>query len=176
MPFCTKCGSEVSNEAKFCTSCGNTMSENTPATPENAKKLHCPNCKSHNLTVTTESSVGSAISTGRNVRTTVVSNTHRNYWVCSDCGMKFRNIQSLEEEIQKNRNNPIWATVFAIIAALIFLYLTSISNSFMGVMMTGYRIISLMITVICFIYIFVYKNRNKKMKEELEYLKKNCFN
>lgn len=178
MSFCPKCGKEVAEGIAFCTSCGNKMSEDAPVTQSGSKKLHCPNCKSHNLTVTTESSVGSAISTGRTVRTTMVSNTHRNYWVCSDCGTKFRNIQNLEEEIKKNKNAPKLCAVFAIIAAIFFLItlVQSMSNPFMGMMLMSSLVIEVVITVVCIIYVFVYKNKNVKMKEELAYLKENCFN
>ena len=67
-------------------------------------RLHCPQCKGEQITPIVESSVDGAMTThssnGR-FSSTTVSNTHRNYWMCSTCGNKFRNIQNLEQEIEK---------------------------------------------------------------------------
>ncbi len=180
MAFCQKCGKEVETGVAFCPSCGNNIvAPASSSEPTNtAKKLHCPNCKSYNFTITTESSVNGAVTTGKRIKTTSVSNTHRNYWVCSDCGTKFRNIQSLEEEIKKEKNSPAWCAVFTVLALAYFVYtLVAMASNPMAKYMLMYpRFISFIIAIVCFIFIFVYKKKLKKLKEELEYLKVNCFN
>lgn len=179
MSFCPKCGTSLSEGAGFCSSCGTktAVSAENAAPVNRAGKLHCPNCKSYNFSTVTESSVNGAVSTGHNIRATSVSNTHRNYWMCSDCGTKFRNIQNLEEEIQKSKNNPLIATIITIISAAVavFLFVKVMSNALAGLMLGTYAITAVVVTIVCFIYIFVYKNRLKKMRSELTYLKQNCF-
>ena len=152
---------------------------NTP----NATKLHCPNCKSHNISISTESSVGGAVtSTHGNMSVTSVSNTHRNFWFCSDCGTKFRNIQNLEEEIHKCRYTHIILWVFAAILSFTFIkfIISLISHPIAGGIMTLLFFPTIIGTftgaVVCIIMGFVSKSKLDKKKKELEYLKENCFN
>ena len=141
-------------------------------------KLHCPNCKSHNISITTETSVNSAMTTHHSHHSsTLVSNSHRNYWVCSDCGTKFRNLQNLDEEIQKSRKTPI---VMLILAAISFVI--SLAFSIMGMdNMVGMFIFFPLIFAFAigalafFIMFFVCKSQTKKMEKERDYLKQNCF-
>ena len=146
--------------------------------PSNGK-LHCPNCKSHNISITTESSVNSAMTTHRGNRSSsIVSNSHRNFWVCGDCGIKFRNLQSLEEELQKSRKTPIVTLILSIL-----LFIVSVSFIVMGMdNMFGLIVfLPLIITtgvtaIVFFIMTFVCKGKIKKMEQERNYLKQNCFN
>lgn len=140
---------------------------NTP----NATKLHCPNCKSHNISISTESSVGGAVtSTYGNTSVTSVSNTHRNFWFCSDCGTKFRNIQNLEDEINKCKYTHFIAWIIGAILAIIFI--VAIKNSVIGFLLFPFAIGA----VVFIIMGFVSKSKLDKKKKELEYLKENCFN
>ena len=147
---------------------------------QSTKKLHCPNCKSHNISISTESSVGGAVtSTHGNMSVTSVSNTHRNFWFCADCGTKFRNIQNLEEEIHKHRYTHIILWVIGAIAALGFIkfLISAISNPILGMLVLYPTIITLFACAVAFIIIgFVSKSRLDKAKKELEYLKEYCFN
>ena len=137
----------------------------------NAKKLHCPNCKSHNISISTESSVGGAVtSTHGNMSVTSVSNTHRNFWFCADCGTKFRNIQNLEEEINKCKYTHFIGWIIGVICA--FIFIIGINNS-----PIGFLLFPFLIAAIVFIIMgFVSKSKLEKKKKELEYLKENCFN
>lgn len=152
---------------------------NTP----NATKLHCPNCKSHNISISTESSVGGAVtSTHGNMSVTSVSNTHRNFWFCADCGTKFRNIQNLEEEINKCKYTHFIFWVIGAICAFVSIkfLIGAISNPIAGgIMMIFFypTIITVFVAAIIFIIMgFVSKSKLGKKKTELEYLKENCFN
>lgn len=94
-------------------------------------KLHCPKCKSRNLQtlVTTDQSVnvtakGGGYSGGKGClgfllfgpfgllcgscgqsqkTSTTVNNTSRTFWVCQDCGEKFRHLQEWENEVEELR-------------------------------------------------------------------------
>ena len=145
------------------------------------QRLHCPQCKSHNITITTESSVDGAVTThssnGR-YSSTRVSNTHRNFWVCSDCGTKFRNIQNLEEEIKSNKKaikTCIITTVISFIVSLFFI-INIISKPFSVIFFGAMAGFSSIFTIVAFVYIFVYKSRVAKMEAERQYLIENCFN
>lgn len=171
MQICPKCNAKV-KDGVTCSVCGAQLSQKTSG------RLHCPNCKSNNISISTESSVDGAISASRGrVSATTVSNTHRNYWFCSDCGTKFRNIQNLEEEISKYKNVPTILLVVSIIAVVIiagFIYVAS--GSSIGFLMIPPIFIFSIVALVTFCLSFVYKGRLKKMRAELEYLNTNCFN
>lgn len=181
MAFCTKCGTSLNEGNVFCPSCGtkNAVEGSTfRATVNTHGKLHCPQCKSYNISITTESSVTGAITANHGrMSTTSVSNTHRNFWMCGDCGAKFRNIQNLEEEIAKTKSSPIIAAVIFIISFILSVYLIiKIKSSTFGFLLSGFAITSTIFAIVSFCFIFVYTNRLKKMREELAYLKDKCFN
>ncbi len=181
MSICPNCNSSLQENAIFCASCGSKVSPDTPQQVRNhSSKLHCPQCKSHNLMVTTESSVTGAVTTssrsGR-ISSSHVSNNHQTFWVCGDCGTKFRNIQSLDEEIKKYKNSPTIFFVLAIVAAIICIYLSvnSMSNPLAGFMLGGYAVgsgIAVVIFICCGLY---NKSKLRKMNVELEELKIKCF-
>ena len=184
MSICPNCNTNLPDGSAFCTSCGTKIGTaappQAPANPVQGGKLHCPNCKSHNLQVTTESSVTGAVSThSRNGRfsSTHVSNNHQTFWVCNDCGTKFRNIQSLEEEINKYKIQPILFFVLAAIAAVLALvwYINSQNNP-LGPLFGVYIGASVIAGVIFLCCGFSWKGKLAKMRAELADLKNRCFN
>jgi len=141
--------------------------------------LHCPNCKSHNISISTESSVSGGVTAHHGaVSTTRFSNTHRNFWFCADCGTKFRNIPNLEEEIKKNKSSHIFLFVLAGIAAALFFYLyNQMSGSALGGIVFAPITFGTAFAAIGFLIGgFVAMNNQKKRVKELEYLKFHCFN
>lgn len=144
-----------------------------------SNKLHCPNCKSENIVFTTQTTVsGSVTSNNGGATTTSISSNHKDFWVCSDCGTKFRHIQSFEEEIKRENESgalKIMGVVFAILSIVIFVASQSHSFSdaegffiFLGVAVALGSIAS-------FIGIPFAKKATQKKMEELEKLKKDCF-
>lgn len=180
MPFCQKCGASLSEEASFCPSCGNKSGDLTQSSiSEGKNQLHCPKCKSNRIMPINESSVTGAVSSHHGAfSSTVVSNQHRAFWMCSDCGEKFRSIPSLEEEIRKSRNNPLVMTILTIVSLLLTIYLatSAAQNGLSSFMLGPYAIACAVATIILFISIFVMRSKLKKMKAELKYLQGNCFN
>ena len=144
----------------------------------NQKKLHCPNCKSVHISISTETSIDGAVTThGGGFSSTHVSNTHRNFWFCHDCGTKFRNLQNLLEEIKKVKKNPIvfgvLAAIFALVAVIFF-----IKSGDSWLYETVFRIWGYMLLVLAAVssvFIFVSKKKFKKLIEEYNYLQVNCF-
>lgn len=183
MPICQKCNSTLPENSVFCGNCGQKVTQPTQQSMAQqnfaVKKLHCPNCKSHNISITTESSVNGAVTTNNGgFSSTHVSNTHRNYWVCGDCGTKFRNIQNLEEEISKCKNSHIVFFVFAAIAAGLFIFFLSLclDNPFGALFFGVFTFGCAIATLIFVIYAFKSMRDVKKMRQELQYLKSACFN
>ena len=180
--FCSNCGNKMEDGVNFCASCGTnnqlntaeTSSQSTVSVTTGVKKLHCPQCGSHNLSITTESSVNGAVTSHHGAfSSSHVSNTHRNFWVCTDCGAKFRNIQSLQEEIKKTKSQPIVGAILAIIALILAIYFLTQNSWF--IMYKIWGMTSLFCAIIFAIFIFVGKNKLSKLKAELDYLQKNCF-
>lgn len=182
--FCSKCGQQVEGNSAFCGNCGTAVNSverpvvQQQSRPVQRAKLHCPTCKSYNISITTESSVNGAITTARgNMAATSVSNTHRNFWICADCGAKFRNIQSLEEEIASTKKSRTISTVFTFICLAVFIWLlVLLMESPLLVFIIGSgALFSFVATVVFFCFIFVYGGRVKKMTAERDFLLKNCF-
>ena len=186
--FCPNCGKEITDGSAFCPGCGKATAA-APAAPVTAaapaasatpvgKKLHCPNCKSSNIQISTESSVtGAVTANGRHFSSTHVTNEHQNFWFCSDCGTKFRNIQNLEAEIQKKKSYPVVYGVFT----LIFLVLTIVLliqavSSFFGFLFYSSTFLFAILTIVFFCQIFSWKKKLAALRAELEYLQVNCFN
>ena len=98
-----------------------------------------------------------------------MNSTHRNYWMCSSCGEKFRNIKNLQQEIvsvQKKLKS------FMVLGALIlFIFVASLilesASAFLPLV--------LILAVADGANIFINRKRIVDMTNELHYLKKNCF-
>ena len=177
MAFCKKCGAQVVDNTAFCASCGAPQNA-APAPAAVAGQLHCPNCKGTNLTPVVESSVDGAVTSSRgNLSATKVSSIHRNYWICSTCGNKFRNIQNLQEEMVKMEKNAKLYTIITVISAVLFFVFCKMVEEagFLGFLFWSFVLTAGLFALVSFCFIFVSKNKAKKMKEELAYLKKNCF-
>lgn len=143
-------------------------------------RLHCPQCKGEQINPIVESSVDGAMtshsSNGRYSNTTF-SNTHRNYWMCSSCGNKFRNIQNLEEEIAKTKKGVTVYKIGTIICFIITLGLIigMLDNPITAIVSGGFTFVMVIATIVFFCFIFTTKNKVKNMTAELEYLKIHCF-
>ncbi len=148
-------------------------------------KLHCPKCKSNNITITTESSLSAGLTTTRgNHSATQFESTHRNYWICQDCGTKFRNIQSLEEEIYACRNRPKIFNILGIISLVLLVILTGsamlslVNNPMITLTLIFWFPVLSFFFIFAIVFFAVGASARKKltaMKKELEYLSTNCF-
>lgn len=179
MRYCQSCGNELEDGALFCGVCG--QSQNTAIRPARKphtsypNKLHCPQCKSTAISpvVETEISGGTAVSHSFTRKTSGSSfrfnNTHRNYWMCSDCGYKFRNLQNLEEEIaslRKTAKSGVYGIILLVVLGL-FCCIT------IGAGFTLVLLVPILILVV--VSLFIIKGKIDAMESERAYLKKNCF-
>lgn len=174
MSYCTKCGVEVLEGSAFCSACGNKMTAEAAAPmeqtqPENLrqrKKMHCPVCKSRNISPTTEATSHQGMSYRVTKRISVggANTTNKNYWMCADCGNKFRNIKELETEGRKLKKAIL--PLFGALTAVFLLFLLIAPELWVMVLFPllvfGCATLGLWLTL-------------RKMEKELAYLQVNCF-
>ena len=154
------------------------------------KRLCCPKCKSNHLqaiveTSTSSKTTGNGYSPAKGClgslifgswgwflgalgqQRTVIETKNRNYWICSDCGNKFRNTEDWNEEIKKKdqavKVNLVLAIIFAVIALLFF------STNEMPVIIS---IVFLIVSLVNVVLFFFGKKRIQKEFQELERLKR----
>jgi len=180
MSFCQNCGTELGEGARFCSKCGQDQQTSVPdvrpTRAGNSRRLHCPECKSSDITPIVETDItgGTALNHSFSKKNSVsamqFNNTHRNYWMCSSCGCKFRNIQNLEEEI-KSTKSLLTRSIIGTILWIIFTLLTTAIGGFGFLFVLNILLIILLVAAI-----FYFKKRIAKLSEERVYLKKKCFN
>lgn len=179
MRFCQHCGSELDEGTRFCSNCGQGQQVPAPAArhPRSAgeKRLHCPECKSRDISpiVETEITGGTSLNHSFSKRNSVsamqFNNTHRNYWMCSSCGCKFRNIQNLEQELKSTENlvkRGILGVIFMIVLTLFYMFV--VDSGF-------FCILSIFLVILFVTAVFILKKRVIRLNEERVYLKRKCF-
>lgn len=181
MSYCRHCGTEISDDTRFCPNCGQSQQLSSASAParqsrsSTGKRLHCPKCRSNSISpvVETDISGGMAMSHAFSRRNSVsalkFNNVHRNYWMCSDCGHKFRNLQNLEAEISaltKMVKYAIYAIAFVVCICIFCVIKTRES--------TPLFLLCPLILVMVAATLYE-KNKINKMEAERAYLKKHCF-
>lgn len=190
MKYCPTCGTQISDSAAFCSECGthipgitdvkNTVQSNRRT---GRKSIHCPECGSTNLApiVESENNGGVAVSSPISQRMGMTSyssvTTHRNYWVCQDCGYKFRNLDNLKEELTKKSKLLKPLLIIGILATVMLLL--------MGIILSGnklFMVIMLPIMIPCItcdiiVWAFWVRTRREveNMTEEKRHLERHCF-
>ena len=183
MSFCPNCGNQIEDNSTFCRHCGHNQRHDSTAVsqqPRNGRKqMHCPKCKSTSFSPIVESDVsgGSTTSLSISKRVSVgqvhLKNTHRNYWLCSNCGEKFRNIQNLDEEIMElSKKQKI--VLIGCIAAVCFMIIAPLTLKY-DYERTPIRNLFLMFAAGFGIWFAYLRNKIGQLNKEKDYLKKHCF-
>lgn len=191
MKYCKNCGKQINDDSKFCTSCGTQaavqeINQHIPVTQGYSKankRLRCPQCGSVRFSPVVESTNngGVAVSNAVTRRTAVTSyssnTTHRNYWLCQDCGTKFRNIQNLKEEIASVTKLKNVFFVLSIITAVwcLFLFFMLEMESEVLFLLAPAIFVFVVFFLICFGIWLSSKFKLNKMNAEKKYLEENCF-
>lgn len=179
--FCPNCGNQL-NDERFCSNCGyanpdSQMNNNVPS------GIICPSCGSHRLQAVIEtdtSTTGKDFSAakgclgyllmgplgilcgscGQHKKTTVQNKT---FFVCSDCGKKFRSPEELKTMIEKN-NTVLKFTkiIIALMVVLIIIGLFLIDDG--GLFFVVLGIITGLFVI--FLYYISYDS-NRKFEAEL---------
>lgn len=175
MRYCPNCGSKLTEETKFCPTCGTEQNtqQSVRRTAVARKRLHCPNCRSTSLTPIVESmsSFGSVGRISKKVAITETSTSNKSYWMCQECGHKFRNLEDL---IQENKK-LIFFINFVLYGAFAFL---SIFSILMGLLTNqlGTTLVQLIIFAVAILFCraIVRKVKNNMTRKEKQ-LRKDCF-
>lgn len=179
MSFCVNCGNELNDGARFCSNCGHDQQTSiaAPKSPRTGgnKRLHCPECKSSDIApivetnITGGTSFNHSFSKRNSVSAMQFNNTHRNYWMCSSCGCKFRNLQNLEEELKNTKNLVTRGVIGLVLLSILFFFFTATIG------FGGFSILCIFVVILSVVAIIILKNRISNMSEERAYLKKRCF-
>lgn len=178
MKYCINCGQQIDDNAKFCAHCGTTQSVQAPGPQPNipgGKRLHCPKCRGTQLSPIVETDVQGGYSVNRSIgrkwgaSAVNLKSTHRDYWMCSQCGHKFRNLDNLNEEIATQAKAQRSCAIFSVLILVIsLLYLLTD----MGVLLI-FTLPGLILFVCLWLW---FRSKLTKLTQEKEYLEANCFN
>lgn len=177
MKYCSTCGQQIEEHAKFCPHCGSTQSAQAsvpqPVTPT-GRHLHCPKCKGTQFSPVVETDVKSGFSVhtaatkNLSFSDTQLKSIHRDYWMCQTCGTKFRNIENLETEIVTVSKSMkltmifcILFTVLSILCPIAEVGLACVLTVPFAMLLGGLHL--------------HYRIQCKKLTEEKEYLSTHCF-
>lgn len=179
MRYCPNCGSELADGVRFCINCGQDQQPPVSAPRKNVRKaagsMHCPQCKSGDISpivetdITGGTSFNHSFSKRNSVSAMQFNNTHRNYWMCSNCGCKFRNLQNLEEEL-KNTQGIVKRGMIGVILLIVLCLLFTMTIGF-----SVFSVLCIIVVSLCAIAIVILRKRISDMQQEQVYLKKNCF-
>ena len=142
-----------------------------------ANRLHCPYCKDDTLIAAMETDSSNSIHNvvgGPMATSTGFTKYHnRHYWMCRDCGKKFRNIEDLKGEIKKyQKTEKVWKIFSIILLPLIFFLLTKLDTLMITL---PFLIIFLLVFLVVFLEWNSCKKRIKIFSEELVWLEEKCF-
>lgn len=175
MRYCSTCGTQLAGDTRFCPNCGTEQGRPEPIHRNTGarKRLHCPNCKGTALIPVTEStgSIGSVGRLSRNTAIVGTDNINKSYWMCQECGHKFRN---LEDFIKENKRTVL-ALNIVLYGMLVFCAILSI---FMGLITSDYGMM-FAVVLMCAVFslcvrFFINKMKLKWEKDERA-LRKACF-
>lgn len=180
MKYCSNCGKQIDDNAKFCIHCGSSQAEpasvaNTQTVSGNMKRIHCPECKSTQISPIVETNIsgGTGFQVGVTRRTAVSSvsltSANRNYWMCQICGRKFRNIDNLKEELAaQEKNLKVLFNFMIVTLAISLLFVVCGAAILFGLMFS-----CALVFIGCY---FLQRKTIEKTNQELQYLQANCFN
>lgn len=181
MKYCKFCGKEI-DDAKFCPHCGKQQHTETPKTA-GGRRLHCPHCRGEQLIAVTETGEATGYATHgrvtRNIGTTTYHTTtvNRHYWMCQECGHKFRNLEDLEKELVTETKRAKGCKIAAVVFGVVFLLfvLSMMANEVGMVLFLLPTAMMFVCTLLFFATWFTSKKKVEQMTAEKAYLEQNCF-
>lgn len=147
-------------------------------------RLHCPHCCSQQLIAVTEAAQSGGVATTNRVTrnssmTTYSANTiNRHYWMCRECGHKFRNLEDLNAELKQNTRiaevNKKLTAIFAV-ALLVSMLTIILAGGLLGILMI---LVMFVATVGLGITLGLWLRSQlvvKKLAPEKAFLEQHCF-
>ncbi len=194
--FCKQCGAQLPPSAVSPVS-------TRPPVVGGRGGLHCsnPNCKSTVLTPIVETATNTTTSGGGysgakgclgyllfgpcgllcgncgNSRTTTTQSTNRTYWVCQQCGNKFRNLQDLEKELEgvkkKTKMLPVAAVALAIPVIFLWWFINHENAPSEAVAVSG--VVTALVIAMLVVLTIVQYTQTKRLTQERDALMRRCF-
>lgn len=132
--FCSKCGSQISEKQAFCGNCGTPVAEkrtdeNVSAQIQMSNKkmvMHCPRCGNTGLQaqvsnrITSSTSIASSIGKNYAIGGTMYDSETETFWCCSNCGMKFRDLDELQNIIFQQKKSVNACKKFIVVSAIVY--------------------------------------------------------
>lgn len=152
------------------------------------RRLHCPHCRGEQLIAVSEATqAGGVATTSRVTRnasmTTYSTNTiNRHYWMCRECGHKFRNLEDLTVELNKNektaKTGKKWVPILgiALVISMFSMIFTLLQGNFLGFLMFFVVLILCVAFGITLGLWLKSQSVVKKLTPEKAYLEQHCFN
>lgn len=190
--FCKNCGAEIPDGSQFCAKCGSSI-ETSPTVAQQANivpaGLRCPKCGSKSLQAIVESNTtgtGGGYSGGKGCLGFLlfgplgllcgscgskqkISTTNKTFWVCQNCGNKFRNAKDLMDESSRlykgSRVGTISFAILTIVALIGSIAMHADTGSSLGFIMTA---IVFVIAALFFVVFRISKSDYNKAKAEYE--------
>lgn len=180
--YCPKCGSANPDNSKFCCDCGAKLSAAAVAAPPKGdrprvpqRNLCCPNCGSTQLIVTTDrdwgaaalggiagAAVGGVVSGAIGAASNLQQQT---FFVCTDCGHRFRNPQELENEAKiYGKRSILVSIVSGIMILLCLILIIAVDLVFLDIFFGSIAAIF----VLCIIFMNIKARKPKKELEEIQ--------
>lgn len=146
MNQCKKCGAELFGDT-VCPNCG--TKQRAPEVVTGTPSVRCPKCGSHDAQYCVENDAhteGKNYSAGKGCigylllgplgllcglcgkgKKTVIVN--RGYWICKQCGNKFKDRAQLQAEIKRCRGNVIRFTIAGVLFVAVLLIISAILST-----------------------------------------------
>jgi len=184
--FCRNCGKKIFDRSAFCEGCGCQLNQFRQPQQANSvinEAFCCPNCRSYDLHATLESTISSSgggyngikgclgfllfgpfgLLCGLCGKRLSISTKHTNFWLCKNCGNKFRSTKDIMNEC-----NRIFLryTILSVIFLIVAIATIGIADSVIAII-SGFSVTVSVIGAI------VHKIKYEKAKAEYESYSKN---
>ena len=148
MAFCAKCGNALAEHAAFCDRCG-TARNQTPVAPPQQNSftagMHCPVCKSKNLSPLVGGSYAGVLA------------ADNSRLVCTNCGKQFRTVQAVQESLRANQDGvtvSVWVTILAFVACLVLYLIADGGNMVLEIVLWPFIAVGAIVGLVFFCHIF----------------------
>lgn len=181
MNHCKFCGEEI-GQTSFCPHCGKPQNAEVPQ-HTGGKRLHCPHCRSKQLTAIVEQGETNGTAThtrmtgGIGVTSYKATTVNRHYWMCRECGHKFRNLENLNTELASTQWMIKRGMTGAVVMAVFCLVLLALLKA--EPMLLLFVIVPLVVCAALVVYVlalcYKYKKKADRLESDKAYLETHCF-
>jgi len=102
---------------------------------------------------------------------------HRNYWLCQECGTKFRNLQNLKAELADTAKKAKQCLILGaiIVAIALFCFILSSIEQIIALLLVPAGILALILGIVVVVVGLQSSSKVKSLTKEQLYLQSRCF-